>query len=147
MAIIGDDLSDTSIDDTFKDPDYHLSVILDRQPTPIPRAMSEQEEPTRRYPSRIHKQPQRYFTVNAITVKQSDDYLNKNTKQTLFQTQKKTNENKEKQTKRHYNKTYDNVSKTNDLSISNLFLMILCMSMISVSTGDLFLQMARILVP
>ena len=69
LAIIGDDSSDTSIDDTFKDPDYHLPVILDRQPTPIPRAMSEQEEPTRRYPSRIHKQPQRYYTVNAITVK------------------------------------------------------------------------------
>ena len=69
LAIIGDDSSDTSIDDTFKDPDYHLPVILDRQPAPIPRAMSEQEEPTRRYPSRIHKQPQRYYTVNAITVK------------------------------------------------------------------------------
>ena len=89
LAIKGDDSSDTSIDDTFKDPDYHLPVILDRQPTPIPRAMSEQEKPTRRYSSRIHTQPQRYYTVNAITVKQSDDYLNKNTKQLLFQIQKK----------------------------------------------------------
>ena len=55
LAIIEDDLSDTSIDNTFKNPDYHLPVIIDRQPTPIPRAMSEQEEPTRIYPSRIHK--------------------------------------------------------------------------------------------
>ena len=81
LAIWGNDSSDTSIDDTFKEPDYHPPVIIDHQPTP----MSEQEEPTRRYPSRIHKQPQRYYTVNAISVKHSDEYANKNVRQTLFQ--------------------------------------------------------------
>ena len=67
LAIIGDDKTNTSTDDIFLDPNYHPPMIFNRQATPIPAGLTEQEEPIRRYPSRTRKEPQRY-TVNAITV-------------------------------------------------------------------------------
>ena len=85
-----------SIDDTFQDPDYHPPVIINRQPTLIPRIMSEQGDPTIRYSSGIHKQPQRFYTVNAITVKQSDDCVKKMLSKHYLK-RKKTNENKKKE--------------------------------------------------
>ena len=129
IAILGEgESNNTSIDDTFQDPDYHPPEIINRQATPTTKEPMEDEAPARRYPLRTRKEPQRY-TVNAITVTTRRPYAvtSKNKKQVNFVNNDET-----------MNTCYINLSGTmtktnNKLSIANYYLMLLCMTMITVS--------------
>ena len=135
LAIIGDDKTNTSTDDIFLDPYYHPPMIFNRQATPIPAGLTEQEEPIRRYPSRTRKEPQRY-TVNAITVttRQSHQVVSKTKKQV------KLSDKEEKINKRclKINNSITKISNKSSekLSISKFYLMLLCLISITVTTSQ-----------
>ena len=95
----------------------------------------EDEAPARKYPSRTRKEPQRY-TVNAITVTTRRPYAvtSKNKMQVNFV-------NNDETMNKCYINLNDTMTKTNKkLSITNYYLMLLCMAMITVSKCEHVIQ-------